>query len=107
MARALIVFLAGATVVIGFGWFARAVLHLDCLGPYIEGWGCLSAPLPQELPGNSTLMFDLGVVVAGLVVSLIVKDLVWTLAGRVAGALFPGWARRAAAPPPSRGYPLR
>jgi len=104
--RALTIFVIGLGVVLGFGWFSRGVLHLDCLGPYIDGWGCLSAPLPQEIPGNSIQLFYFGVGLAGFVVCLMVKDLLWTLAGTIAGRFFSGWIRKATTPEP-RGYPLR
>jgi hypothetical protein len=106
MVRAITIFVVGVGVVLGFGAFSRGVLHLDCLGPYIDGWGCLSAPLPQELPGNSVELFYFGVGLAGFVVCLVVKDLVWGLAGSIAGRLFPGWIRRATAPEP-QSYRIR
>lgn len=106
MVRALTIFAVGLAVVLGFGWFSRTVLHLDCLGPYIDGWGCLSAPLPQEIPGNSIQLFYLGVALAGFAACLVVKDLVWSLAGTAAGRLFPGWIARAKAPE-QRSYRIR
>ncbi len=111
MIRALTVFAVLVGAVLGVGWFARTVLHLGCLGPTIEGWGCLATPYPAVLPGNSAQLFLLGELVLGFVVSFIVKDLVWSLAGFVLGHLFPRWAHRAATEASTmqtqRGYRLR
>lgn len=106
MGRALTMFVVGLGVVLTFGWFSRTVLHLDCLGPYIDGWGCLSSPLPQELPGNSTQLFYLAVAIGGFLACFAVKDLVWNLAGTIAARFFPGWIRRASTPEPP-GYRIR
>lgn len=106
MVRAFILFAAGAALVLGTGWFARSVLHLDCIGPFIEGWGCLNAPYPAALPGNSTLLFDLGVAVVGFLVCLVLKDVAWSAASRLAALAFPAWARRAAQEP-TRTYRIR
>jgi hypothetical protein len=78
------------------------------VGPVIQGWGCLATPYPAVLPGDSRLLFYLGVGVAGFIGCLVVKDLVWSAAGFAAGVLFPGWARRTARRRvPDRGYPVR
>ena len=107
MLRALALFTSLVALFLGVGFYSRAVLHLDCVGPVIEGWGCLATPYPAVLPGNSTLLFYVGVGVGGFILCLMVKDIVWSAAGLLAGLLFPRWARRAAQPAPQRGYPVR
>lgn len=111
MLRALTVFGVLVGAVLGFGWFARTVLHIDCMGPTIEGWGCLATAYPAVLPGNSAQLYDLGLVVLAFIVSFIVKDLAWSAAGFVAGHLFSRWAHRqtveASPTQTQRGYRIR
>lgn len=107
MLRALALFTSLVALFFGVGFYSRAVLHLDCVGPVIEGWGCLATPYPAVLPGNSKLLFDLGVGVGGFILCLMVKDVVWSAAGLLAALLFPRWARRSARPEPARSYRVR
>ncbi len=111
MGRALTVFGVLVFAVLFVGWFARAILHLGCLGPVIEGWGCLATPYPDVLPGNSVDLYYFGVAVVVLASCYVVKDLVWSAAGFFAGRLFPRWAHRAAVDASEtatqRGYRIR
>ena len=95
MFRALTIFLVGVIVVLVFGAFARDVVGLGCVGPVLPAWGCLSAPLPDTLPGSMGILWYLFLAGVGFAICYIVKDAVFLVSGFVGRRIVPRFARAA------------
>jgi hypothetical protein len=106
--RATVLLVGLAFAVTGFGWFARSVLRLDCVGPVLPAWGCLAIPYPDSLPDDFRRPEAGAVVVLAWLACRAVADVALDGAAAAARRLFPGWlgSGRAAATS-ARSYRIR
>lgn len=92
-----------------FSYFGR-LLHLDCVGMVIYGWGCLAAPMPGVLvdasAGSYGILIWVGIAGAFWLVSYIAADLLLPLVATFMRWARPGWIEGAGKDQP-RGYRLR
>lgn len=112
LSRASAVFVVILVIFAAVGFAGKSLLHLDCVGPYLAGWGCLAQPIPTSLDeaanwSNNALQY----VAAALVLfaaCFILRDFIFFTASFIARRCFPGWLEqgRQEAPPP-KGYRYR
>lgn len=111
LGRTLKIFFALAVLLVGLDWISRSLLHLDCLGPYLYGWGCLFSPYPPGMAGiadsTSLVLTYLIGAVALWVIASVVGELGVRLVGRYLAWKHPDWVREQLGQDEPRGVPLR
>jgi hypothetical protein len=89
--------------------FAHGFLHLECLGPNIQGWGCLADVYPKELIGagefDHILLRVTGILVILWVAAYALADQIVPWLALVACKLVPGMG--AATEPEQKHRPYR
>lgn len=112
LGRTSTIFFVCGLLLVGVDFVARGVFHLDCLGPYLYGWGCLFSPFPSEIPGlaagggqlviyglAAVALWILAKVVGDVIVRLIARWVVWR---------GPAWAKKQLeSQPANKGYRVR
>jgi hypothetical protein len=92
-----------------FSYLGR-VLHMDCVGPVIYGWGCLAAPMPDTIveasAGSYRILVWLGIAGGFWLVSYLAADMLLPIVAAVMRKVRPGWIENASKEPP-RSYRLR
>jgi hypothetical protein len=112
LSRASAVFVVVLVIFGVVGFAGKSLLHLDCVGPYLAGWGCLAQPIPTSLDdvaiwsGNALHYVAAAIVL--FAACFILRDAVCYAAFFIARRFFPGWVDRGKqeAQPP-RGYRYR
>lgn len=105
------IFIGLAALLVAFDWVSRSVLHLDCLGPYLYGWGCLFSPYPPgmaAIAGSTSLVltYVIGAVVLWVVAS-VVGELGFRLVGRYVAWKHPQWVKQQLGKDAPRGVRIR
>jgi hypothetical protein len=105
------VFLGLAMLLVAVDWVSRSLLHLDCLGPYLYGWGCLFSPYPPGMAGiadNTSLVlgYVIGAVVLWVVAS-VAGEVGFRLLGRYLAWKHPQWVQEQLEQDQPRGVRIR
>jgi hypothetical protein len=76
-----------------FGFVTKNILHFDCVGPYLPGWGCLAQPIPSSVDdvavASGSLLHYVAAVIMIFAVCYLFRDAVFLAAGFVVRRLFP------------------
>lgn len=92
-----------------FSYLGR-LLHMDCVGPVIYGWGCLTSPMPDTVVDASAASYRIlvwvGVAGAVWVICYLASDMLLPIVAMVISKARPGWVDSSAKAPP-RSYRLR
>lgn len=111
MSRATMFFGVALITVTLFGVVMRDLLHLDCVGPYIEGWGCLATPFPATIDDFTVSTGVMARYVVALIVlfaaCFILRDAAALVAAAAIRKFFPGLLRKPASAPRPSGYRYR
>jgi hypothetical protein len=109
IAKTTAIFLVIAGVLAGGSFLGRDLMHLECVGPVLPAWGCLSAPYPDTLPNTQPALFWIGIVAFGWLACYVIRDLVFKALAFVISKLYPGYLEREfqTHPPVPREYKLR
>ena len=110
MRRTLLVFAALVALFFGFDFVSRHVLGLGCVGAVLPVWGCVAEPYPTALASYGDLSGSLlvygGLLLAGLAVAFLLRDLVFTVGGYLLGRYRPDVVERLDGEP-ARTYRVR
>jgi hypothetical protein len=111
MKRTLIVFATLLAIVFVSDQVSRRILGLDCIGPVLPAWGCLAEPYPGTFGSAGNLSGSLLVygciIVGGLFVAFVLRDVVFGAAGYLLGRYRPDLVKKMAGDEEPRSYRMR
>jgi hypothetical protein len=109
ISRATILFAIVLGLFVVFGFVTKNILHFDCVGPYLPGWGCLAQPIPNSVDdvavASGSLLHYVAVVLVIFAACYLFRDVVFLAAGFVVRRFFP--RSGADDPPQPHGYRYR
>jgi hypothetical protein len=93
MSRATVLFGIVLGLFVVFGFVTKNIFHLDCVGPYLPGWGCLAQPIPNSVDevavASGSLLHYVAAALVIFAVCYLVRDAIFLAAGFVVRRLFP------------------
>jgi hypothetical protein len=108
VAKTTAVFAVIGSVFVAGSLIGRSALHLDCLGPWLPGWGCMADPYPQSLPLPQPVLLWAAVGAFGWLACYVIRDLAFKLLAVGIHLVFPGYLDQFdTRPPVPREYKLR
>jgi hypothetical protein len=111
MKRTLIIFIVLVTLVFLFDQVSRRILGLDCIGPVLPAWGCLSEPYPTTFGAAGDMSGSLltygGILAAGLLAAFALRDIVFGGAAWLLNKYRPDLMKKMAGEPEPTSYRMR